>query len=174
MASWPSAFGASVLLMAERPTPDAVFRRWIERKVEGYRAELRDEGRVITAANEVGDLYVDGPSAALMYWGDRGKSRDTFQGAWTRTGDKYFRDDDGYYVYAGRSDDMYGTLAQIERIAEAVPQTERLVLDGAGHSLHRDQPERLTRAVHEFLARHVPPVRLSEVHHHPGENTDAC
>src|SRR5262249_16841414 len=71
--------------------------------VGGYRAELRDDqGRVITASNEVGDLYVHGPSSALMYWGDRLKSRETFQGAWTRTGDKYLLDGDGYYVYTGR------------------------------------------------------------------------
>ena len=41
-----------------------------------------------------------------MYWGNREKSRDTFQGAWTKSGDKYVRDADGYYTYAGRSDDM--------------------------------------------------------------------
>src|SRR5690606_10897823 len=45
-------------------------------------------------------------SAALMYWSNREKSRETFQGAWTRTGDKYTCDADGYYTYAGRSDDM--------------------------------------------------------------------
>ncbi len=81
--------------------------------VDGYRAELRDDqGRVVTAANVVGDLYVDGPSSALMYWGHRSKSRETFQGAWTNTGDKYLRDDDGYYVYAGRSDDMLKVSGQ--------------------------------------------------------------
>ena len=47
-----------------------------------------------------------GPSAALMYWGNREKSRATFQGDWTKSGDKYSRDADGYYIYAGRSDDM--------------------------------------------------------------------
>ena len=41
-----------------------------------------------------------------MYWSNRDKSRETFQGAWTRSGDKYSRDADGYYTYAGRSDDM--------------------------------------------------------------------
>ena len=41
-----------------------------------------------------------------MYWGDREKSRATFQGAWTKSGDKYSRDGAGYYTYAGRSDDM--------------------------------------------------------------------
>jgi benzoate-CoA ligase len=41
-----------------------------------------------------------------MYWGNREKSRDTFQGAWTKSGDKYVRNADGSYTYAGRSDDM--------------------------------------------------------------------
>jgi benzoate-CoA ligase len=41
-----------------------------------------------------------------MYWGNREKSRETFQGAWTRSGDKYLRNPDGSYTYAGRSDDM--------------------------------------------------------------------
>jgi benzoate-CoA ligase len=41
-----------------------------------------------------------------MYWGNRAKSRETFQGAWTKSGDKYIRNADGTYTYAGRSDDM--------------------------------------------------------------------
>ena len=194
--TFPLSVGASVLLMAERPTPEAVFKRWVAHKptifygaptgyaallaspavparsevalrlcssagealpaeigerftshfgcsiidgigstemlhifisnrpadvrygtsgkpVEGYHAELRDDhGHVITAANEVGDLYVQGPSAALLYWGDRQKSRETFQGGWTRTGDKYLLDEAGYYVYTGRSDDMLKVSGQ--------------------------------------------------------------
>ena len=75
--------------------------------VEGYEVQLRDEnGAVITRHNEIGDLYIQGPSAALMYWNNREKSRDTFQGVWTKSGDKYTRDPDGYYTYAGRNDDM--------------------------------------------------------------------
>jgi benzoate-CoA ligase len=74
--------------------------------VPGYDLELRgDDGRAVPDG-DIGDLYVRGPSAALMYWGNRDKSRETFQGAWTRTGDKYSRNDDGSYTYAGRSDDM--------------------------------------------------------------------
>ncbi|URI05903.1 benzoate-CoA ligase family protein [Aquincola tertiaricarbonis] len=76
------------------------------RPVEGYEIELRgDDGRPVPDG-EVGDLYIRGPSAALMYWGNRDKSRETFQGGWTKSGDKYSRDADGYYTYAGRSDDM--------------------------------------------------------------------
>jgi benzoate-CoA ligase len=47
-----------------------------------------------------------------MYWGDRPRTRETFQGPWTRTGDKYVRDEDGYYVYTGRSDDMLKVSGQ--------------------------------------------------------------
>ena len=55
---------------------------------------------------EPGDLYIHGPSAAMMYWGNRQKTRDTFQGGWTKSGDKYIRNADGSYTYGGRSDDM--------------------------------------------------------------------
>jgi benzoate-CoA ligase len=55
---------------------------------------------------EPGDLFIQGPSAALMYWGNRAKTRDTFQGGWTKSGDKYVRNADGSYTYGGRSDDM--------------------------------------------------------------------
>ena len=74
--------------------------------VEGYEIELRGEDGRPVADGEVGDLFIKGPSAALMYWGNREKSRETFQGGWTKSGDKYVRDADGYYTYSGRSDDM--------------------------------------------------------------------
>ncbi|PUE36761.1 benzoate-CoA ligase family protein [Limnohabitans sp. Hippo4] len=75
--------------------------------VPGYEVQLRNEdGSVVTGHNEIGDLYIKGPSSALMYWNNREKSRDTFQGVWTKSGDKYSRDVDGYYTYAGRNDDM--------------------------------------------------------------------
>ncbi|HEY9237354.1 MAG TPA: benzoate-CoA ligase family protein, partial [Burkholderiaceae bacterium] len=74
--------------------------------VPGYRLKLVDEAGGEARAGEIGDLYVAGPSAALMYWGQRDKSRATFQGEWTKTGDKYSVDARGAYVYAGRSDDM--------------------------------------------------------------------
>ena len=57
--------------------------------VAGYEIELRgDDGRPV-GDGEVGDLFIKGPSAALMYWGNREKSRETFQGGWTKSGDKY-------------------------------------------------------------------------------------
>ena len=81
--------------------------------VPGYTVELRDENdAVLTGTDEVGDLYINGPSSALMYWGNRAKTNETFRGAWTKSGDKYFRDADGYYVYSGRSDDMLKVSGQ--------------------------------------------------------------
>jgi len=74
--------------------------------VEGYEIELRGEDGKPVAVGEVGDLYIKGPSAALMYWANPEKTRDTFHEGWTKSGDKYSRDADGYYTYAGRSDDM--------------------------------------------------------------------
>ena len=74
--------------------------------VPGYDIELRDDDGRPAVDGETGDLYIRGPSAALMYWGNREKSRETFQGAWTKSGDKYVRNTDGTYTYSGRSDDM--------------------------------------------------------------------
>ncbi len=75
--------------------------------VPGYDIRLvDDDGRVITAQGEMGELQVRGPTAAIMYWNNREQSRATFQGEWTRSGDKYVQDDAGYYVYCGRRDDM--------------------------------------------------------------------
>ncbi len=74
--------------------------------VPGYVVELRGDHGQAVPAGEVGDLYIQGPSAALMYWGNRAKSCDTFQGGWTKSGDKYILNADGSYTYAGRSDDM--------------------------------------------------------------------
>jgi benzoate-CoA ligase len=80
--------------------------------VPGYDVELRGEDGRGVADGEIGDLFVKGPSAALMYWANRDKSRATFQGEWTKTGDKYVRDADGYYVYSGRGDDMLKVSGQ--------------------------------------------------------------
>jgi benzoate-CoA ligase len=74
--------------------------------VPGYEVELRGEDGASVPDGEPGDLYIHGPSAAMMYWGNRAKTRETFQGGWTKSGDKYVRNADGTYTYSGRSDDM--------------------------------------------------------------------
>jgi benzoate-CoA ligase len=188
--TFPLAVGATTILMAERPTPDAVFKRLVEHKptifygvptlyaallvnpafpkkeqlslrvctsagealppeigkrwtertgtelldgigstemlhiflsnrpgdvrpgttgkaVPGYELRLVDEqGNVIAKPGELGELQISGPTSAIMYWSQREKTKNTFQGPWTRSGDKYSLDKDGYYAYGGRSDDM--------------------------------------------------------------------
>lgn len=74
--------------------------------VPGYEIELRDDDDRQVPDGGTGELYIRGPSSALMYWGNREKSRETFRGAWTKSGDKYVRNADGTYTYSGRSDDM--------------------------------------------------------------------
>ena len=76
------------------------------RAVPGYQVRLVGESGAEAGPGEIGELWVRGPSAALLYWARRDLSRATFQGEWTRTGDKYTVDAQGLYVYAGRSDDM--------------------------------------------------------------------
>jgi benzoate-CoA ligase len=187
--SFPLAMGATTVLMAERPTPDAVFKRLTERKptlffgvptlyaamlaspnfpsraslslrscisagealpaqiaksfkektgidildgigstemlhiflsnrpgdyragttgkaVPGYELRLVDEQGNDVKQGELGELLIKGPTAANLYWNNRAKSRSTFVGEWTRSGDKYSQDADGYYAYGGRTDDM--------------------------------------------------------------------
>jgi benzoate-CoA ligase len=74
--------------------------------VPGYRARIVGEDGRDVAPGELGELEISGPTAAAYYWNNREKSRTTFAGEWTRTGDKYRQDDDGYFVYCGRVDDM--------------------------------------------------------------------
>jgi len=187
--SFPLAVGATAVLMAERPTPDAVFKRLTERKptvfygvptlyaamlaspafpkkealnlrtcisagealpsqiaknfkektaidildgigstemlhiflsnrpgdlrhgttgkaVPGYELRLVDEQGNDVKQGELGELLIKGPTAANLYWNNRAKSRATFVGEWTRSGDKYTLDADGFYAYGGRTDDM--------------------------------------------------------------------
>jgi 4-hydroxybenzoate-CoA ligase len=75
--------------------------------VPGYDARIIDENGQDVGAGEIGELLIRGPSAADGYWNQRAKSRRTFAGEWTYTGDKYIRDAEGYYQYCGRTDDMF-------------------------------------------------------------------
>ncbi len=74
--------------------------------VPGYRLHLVDEQGNAVKPGELGELQIAGPTSAASYWNNREKTRSTFVGEWTRSGDKYSQDADGYYVYGGRSDDM--------------------------------------------------------------------
>ena len=87
--------------------PDAVEYGTSGVPVDGYELRLVDENGKDVADDELGELLVRCESAAIGYWNQREKSRCTFLGEWTRTGDKYVRRADGVYSYCGRTDDMF-------------------------------------------------------------------
>jgi len=74
--------------------------------VPGYQLRLVDENGSEVKDGELGELQISGPTSAIMYWNQREKTKNTFQGPWTRSGDKYTLVEGGYYAYGGRSDDM--------------------------------------------------------------------
>lgn len=75
--------------------------------VPGYEVKCVNENGTQIKPGEVGELLVKGDSSAEGYWNQRAKTRQTFEGEWTRTGDKYEINDQGRYLYCGRTDDMF-------------------------------------------------------------------
>ncbi|MES3001445.1 MAG: benzoate-CoA ligase family protein [Pseudomonadota bacterium] len=139
---WTEAFGCEILdgigstemlhiFLSNRP--GEVRYGTTGKAVPGY--ELRivgDDGREC-GDSEIGELQINGPSAALMYWNNRAKTKATFAGEWTRSGDKYTRDADGYYTYGGRTDDMLkvGGIYVSPFEVEACLMTHAAVLEAA-------------------------------------------
>ena len=140
--------------------------------VEGYHVRLVDEAGREVADNEIGELLVRGETSAAGYWNQRERSRRTFEGEWTRTGDKYLRRPDGVYLYCGRTDDMFkvsGIWVSPFEVEEALI-AHPLVLEAAVVPAEDDNgltkprafvvlKERLgnvpNRALHEELKVHV-------------------
>lgn len=139
------------------------------RPVPGYQVRLVDESGNDVADDEVGELLVNAPSAGEGYWNQRNKSRRTFEGDWTRTGDKYVRDADGRYTYCGRADDMFkvsgiwvspfeveSALITHPAVAEAAVVPEA---DGEGLLKPKAfvvlKPGAATDGLHESLKEHV-------------------
>ena len=112
---WRERFGADILdgigstemlhiFLSNRPRD--VRYGTTGKPVPGYDCKLVDESGEIVADGTEGALWVRGPTSCVAYWNQRERSLATFHGEWTRTGDTYVRDADGYYTYSGRSDDM--------------------------------------------------------------------
>jgi benzoate-CoA ligase family protein len=74
--------------------------------VPGYEARLVDEHGGSVATGEIGSLLIKGDSTCAFYWNRHELTKATIEGHWIRTGDHYYQDDDGFYWFAGRSDDM--------------------------------------------------------------------
>lgn len=113
---WQALFGVNILdgvgstellhiFLSSKP--DDVKYGTSGKAVPGYELRLVDEHNKDVESDEIGELIVNATTAANGYWNQRQKTRATFQGEWTRTGDKYTRDKEGYYHYCGRTDDMF-------------------------------------------------------------------
>jgi benzoate-CoA ligase len=117
--------------------PDAVRYGTTGRPVPGYALAIVDEAGRPVRRGEIGDLLVDGPTAAACYWNNRERSQATFRGNWTWTGDKYYEDEDGCFVYCGRSDDMlkvngmWVSPAEVEAALVAHPAVLEAAVVGA-------------------------------------------
>src|SRR5262249_43786644 len=71
-----------------------------------YEAALVDDAGQPVASGEIGNLRIRGDSTMAYYWNQHDKTKATLYGPWIHTGDKYRQDEDGYFWYCGRSDDM--------------------------------------------------------------------
>jgi len=76
------------------------------RVVAGYDAEVRGEDGQVAPDGESGRLFIRGESTATRYWNNPERTAQTMVDGWLDTGDTYIRDEDGYFIYCGRSDDM--------------------------------------------------------------------
>jgi len=156
--------------------PDDIRYGSTGKPVPGY--ELRivaGEGSEV-GDGEPGELLVRGPSAAEGYWNQRAKSRLTFRGEWTHTGDTYISDGEGYYRYCGRSDDMLkvggiwvspfeveealiGHPAVLESAVVGHPDAEGLIKPKAfvvlQQSAQRDDPDALTGALQDHVKEQI-------------------
>lgn len=74
--------------------------------IPGFEARIVGENYQPVPAGEMGDLIIKTDAACAAYWNQHEKTKDTINGHWLRTGDRYYQDADGYFWYAGRSDDM--------------------------------------------------------------------
>jgi len=74
--------------------------------VPGYEAVIADEKGVAVPQGDIGNLLIKGDSITAYYWNKHERTKDVINGHWIHTGDKYYQDEEGYYWYCGRSDDM--------------------------------------------------------------------
>ncbi len=75
--------------------------------IPGYEAKIVDDDARLVAPGEIGNLLIKGDSTCAGYWNQHEKTKETFEGHWFRTGDKYYKDEEGYFWYAGRANDLF-------------------------------------------------------------------
>jgi benzoate-CoA ligase len=139
--------------------PGAVRHGCTGRVVEGYKARVVDDAGQPVAPGELGNLQVCGPTTATSYWRNPEKSRATFCGEWTITGDKYVMDAEGWLTYAGRADDMlkvggiYVSPIEVEEALASHPEVLEAAVVGA------EDADGLTKPFAFVVLHHDVPLR---------------
>ncbi len=134
------------------------------RIVDGYRYRLVDDDDRDVPPGEIGTLIIEGPSAGAGYFRMRDLSRRTFRGDAVRCGDKFFVDDDGYFWYCGRGDDMlkcsgvYVSPMEVENCLVGHPA----VLEAGVVGYRDDDGLEKAMAFVELSAGHEPSPALAE------------
>jgi benzoate-CoA ligase len=93
--------------------------------IPGFDARIVDDNNRPVAPGEIGNLLVKADSTCAYYWNQHEKTKNTIEGHWIRTGDKYYQDEDEYFWYAGRSDDML----KVSGVWVSPIEIERALLD---------------------------------------------
>ena len=131
--------------------------------IPGYEARLVDDAGNEVAQGEIGNLLIKGDSICSGYWNRREKTKETFEGHWFRTGDKYYQDEDGYFWYAGRADDLFKvngrwvSPAEVEGALIAHPAVQEAAV------IAREDPNELTKPAAYVVIKsdHVPNDELA-------------
>jgi benzoate-CoA ligase len=92
---------------------------WSGKIIPGYKAKLVGDSGSVVAQGEIGTLLIKGDSTCPGYWCQHEKTKETSEGHLLRTGDKYYQDEDGYFWYAGRTDDLFNVNGRWFDPAEA-------------------------------------------------------
>jgi len=120
--------------------------------IPGYEARVVDEDDEPAKPGEIGNLLIKSDSTCSHYWNQHEKSKSTIEGHWIRTGDKYYQDADGYFWYAGRSDDMlkcsgvWVSPIEIEAVLIEHPAVQEAAVIG-----RKDEDELLKPAAYVLL-----------------------
>ena len=155
--------------------PDAIRPGSSGKVLPGFEAKIVDDNDHPVAPGEIGNLLVKADSTCAGYWNEHEKTKATISGDWLRTGDKYHQDADGFYWYAGRSDDMvkvsgvWVSPIEIERVLSEHPAVREVAVvfrpdanqlpKPAACVVLRDgtagSPE-FARQLQEFVLEHLP------------------
>jgi benzoate-CoA ligase len=126
--------------------PDRIRYGTLGIPVPGFEVKIVDENDLPVTPGQIGDLLVRGSTSAKFYWNQHERSRSTFVGFWTRTGDRFRVDDQGDYVYAGRADDMlkvggiYVSPIEVESALIAHPAVHEAAVVGQEDADHLIKP----------------------------------